>query len=387
MGNFRKWLTTAAAGMLLACCTQGWAQDWPENAAPKGRVDAPDQLVLETQELSDQLAQQMADVAKRSAEMTAASASTAEMVRSAAAEAQKEIGQQTKVVVANLTEQAAQLEEQAQQEVAQIEAIAPEAIETQLAEMGIDGDQMSDGETGWAGVQVNEVDEQVMKELKLPAERGVVVESVEKESPAEKAGLRKNDVILQYDHQPVAGTVEFRRLVRETPPGRKMELGVWRRGQVMNVTLEVGDRGHAMETRFKTYNWTPDSARPKAFEFNFDMPRFMGMRPVLGITAEDLSGQFGSYFGAPDGEGVLVREVQKGTPAEKAGLKAGDVITKMNGKPVKSVRDLREGLQSGEEKKTVTLGLLRRGTSMTLTVLVEAPPEPERMDVIRRVSL
>jgi serine protease Do len=376
MRNTRKWLTIIAAGTLLACCTQGWAQDRP------GAVVPPSQSALEEQELADQLSQRLAVLVQKNAETVATGVPAAEVTEMAAAEAQEEAMRQTETMVAPLTQQAVQMEEQA----GQVQAIAPEEIEAQLADMGIDGDQMAEGETGWAGVEVNEVDEQTMKELKLSAEKGVVVESAEKQSPAEKAGLQKNDVILEYDHQPVAGTVGFRRLVRETPPGRKVDLEVWRHGQMVNVTLEVGDRGHAMEMRLKTFQWTPESA-PKDFEFNFEMPRFMGMRPVLGITAEDLSGQLGSYFGAPGGEGVLVREVEKGTPAEKAGLKAGDVITKMNGKLVKSVRELREGLQGGEGQNTVTLGLLRRGTSMILTVPVEAPPEPEKMDVIRRVSL
>ena len=101
----------------------------------------------------------------------------------------------------------------------------------------------------------------------------------------------------------------------------------------------------------------------------------MGGQPRLGIDVEDLSGQLGTFFGAPDGEGILVREVNPGTPAEKAGVKAGDVITSVNGERVRSTGDLREKLVGKREAKdkAVKLGVWRNKSELTLTVELPAP--------------
>jgi serine protease Do len=104
----------------------------------------------------------------------------------------------------------------------------------------------------------------------------------------------------------------------------------------------------------------------------------LGGRPRLGIDAEDLNGQLGAFFGVPDGEGILVREVNSGSPAEKAGVKAGDVITSLNGERIRSVGELREKLSSKRDEKdrTVKLGVLRNKTTLTLTV--ELPEQAAR---------
>jgi serine protease Do len=104
----------------------------------------------------------------------------------------------------------------------------------------------------------------------------------------------------------------------------------------------------------------------------------LGGRPRLGIDAEDLNGQLGAFFGVPDGEGILVREVNSGSPAEKAGVKAGDVITSLNGERIRSVGELREKLSGKRDEKdrTVKLGVLRNKSAMTLTV--ELPEQAAR---------
>lgn len=237
---------------------------------------------------------------------------------------------------------------------------------------------------GWLGVEIGEVTPDKAKELKLSSERGVVVGEVELDSPAAKAGLKANDVITQYDGQAVEGTVQFRRLVHETPSGRNVTLTIWRDGASQHVSVEIGDRSSLLETRVR--GGMGDGGHAFAFAMpRFNMPNMgpdmMGMMdphtPILGINGEDLSGQLGGYFGAPDGKGVLVREVRAGTPAEKAGLKAGDVIIKLDGKPVRTLQELREGLRNASGDKPVNIGLLRNGSEMNVSATVEKSHPPE----------
>lgn len=227
---------------------------------------------------------------------------------------------------------------------------------------------------GWLGITMAEVTAERAKELKLPAERGVLVSGIEEDSPAAKAGLKANDVITEFNGQRVEGIAQFRRLVRETPPGRAVQLTVWRdgRSQTLSATLEsprrrVEGRVRVYTPREFAFNW------PEAFSYSWSSPT-----PTIGIVGEDLSGQLGEYFSVPGGEGILVREVRPGTPAAKAGMKSGDVITKVNNERVRTLSDLREKLRDKREQKTINLTVLRRGTETSLNVELEQPRPAER---------
>jgi len=244
---------------------------------------------------------------------------------------------------------------------------------------------LDDEGASWLGVESQEISSEKAKELKLPAERGVLLERIVPDSPAAKAGLKNNDVITEINGQRVEGAAQFRRMIREIPAGRSVQFTVWRDGRAQTVSVTLGKSEDHGNMWFKT--------APRAFSFqlpNIEVPEvapipdmdmggyavLAGSRPRLGIDAEDLNGQFGAYFGAPDGEGVLVREVNAGSPAEKAGVKSGDVITSLNGERVRSLGDLREKLAGKRDEKTVKLGVLRNKSEVSITV--EMPPAPSK---------
>ena len=252
----------------------------------------------------------------------------------------------------------------------------------------------TDDESGWLGVEISEVTAEKAKDLRLSATRGVIVSDIEPDSPAAKAGLKENDVILQYDGQAVEGTVQFRRLVRETPPGRTVALGISRGGARQTISVELGDRSAFFEKKME--GKMRDFGNAYALRMpNFDLktspdwfaPLADLRTPTLGVSAEDLSGQFGEYFGAPDNAGVLVREVHEGTPAAKAGLKAGDVIIKVDGKPIRTLADLREQLRDKSGDKPVNLSVLRRGSETTVGVTIERPKPLEPLHLTHRAQL
>jgi serine protease Do len=241
----------------------------------------------------------------------------------------------------------------------------------------------------WLGVETREVSSEKAKDLKLPSERGVVLERIVPDSPAAKAGLKENDVVTEINGQRVEGVTQFRRIIREIPAGRSAQLTIWRdgRAQTLNVTLGKAEDRHSewMKAAPGTFAFRvpeiPDTVEiPNIPEMDWGGMLFPGMRPRLGIDAEDLSGQLGAFFGAPDGEGVLVREVNPGSPAEKAGVKAGDVITKIDDERIRSIGDLHAKLAAKRDDKTVKLGVLRNRSEINLTVELPAPaPKTKRM--------
>jgi len=190
-------------------------------------------------------------------------------------------------------------------------------------------------------------------------------------------------VITEFNGQRVEGTTQFRRMVRETPAGRTAQLTVWRDGRAQSLSAQLGSRRDQMEKGIRVFG-------PRDFDFDIEIPditgHMLGSRaPVLGIQADDISGQLGAYFGAPEGEGVLIREVHSGSPAEKAGLKAGDVITRVDGERTKTTRELRVKLREKREQKTISVSVIRKGAELSVNVEIE-PAKSGRAVERRRIS-
>jgi serine protease Do len=251
--------------------------------------------------------------------------------------------------------------------------------------------------SGWLGVETQEVTTEKARELKLSAERGVILGKIIPDSPAAKAGLKENDVVTEINGQRVEGAAQFRRMLHEIPAGRTIQLTVWRdgRSQSLNATLGKSEERHrsmkmvtptpgTFAFRMPDMNVIPDIP---SMEWNGGM--LFGGSPRLGIDAEDLSGQLGTFFGAPDGEGILVREVNSGSAAEKAGVKAGDVITSLDGDRIRSVGELREKLSAkrDEKEKSVKLGVLRNKSALTLNVELPAAPSKTKRTVTHRTNI
>jgi serine protease Do len=255
---------------------------------------------------------------------------------------------------------------------------------------------LGDDGASWLGVETQEVSSDFAKEHKLSAERGVVLRKIISDSPAAKSGLKENDVVTEINGQRVEGTAQFRRMIREIPAGRSVQLSIVREGKAQSVNVTLGEAEHA-----KRLFTAP--AAPGSFAFRIpdvpeiaELPRMewsngmlLSGQPRLGIDAEDLSGQLGTFFGAPDGEGILVRDVNSGSPAEKAGLRAGDVITSLNGERIRTIGELREKLSAKRDEKgsSVKLGVLRNKSEVSLTVELPAPATKSKRVVMHRTNI
>jgi serine protease Do len=197
---------------------------------------------------------------------------------------------------------------------------------------------------GWIGIRVED-----------QKDRGVIVKSVEPNSPASKAGLKENDVIMQFNKEDVAGVQQFTRLVRETPVGRTVELKVRRdnRDQTLRVTTERSPRPGFDNFDFNDFNLRLPNVRIRPR----DIPQVQVNTTfsMAGIRVERLTDQLRDFFGVYSNGGVLVTSVDAGSAAEKAGLKAGDVITSIDGKMIRSTNDFSREMRARGAKATLKI--------------------------------
>ena len=217
----------------------------------------------------------------------------------------------------------------------------------------------------YLGINIAEVDAERAKTLKLPFEEGVEVTRVEPDSPADKAGLKVGDVVLEYNGERVEGMEQFGRMVHETPAGRKSAMKISRGGAVQTLTAVIGSRktgpgGFMVVPHFEM----PEMRMPDIAE------GFPGWRSgMLGIETESLNGQLADFFGVK--QGVLIRSVLSGSPAEKAGIKAGDVLTRVDDQDVITPGQVSGAVQAARKKHTVSLKLVRNKHEMTVTATLD----------------
>ena len=223
----------------------------------------------------------------------------------------------------------------------------------------------------YLGVFVAEVDTQKAKALKLPEERGVEITRVESGSPAEKAGLKSGDVVLSYGGEAIEGMEQFRRLIRETPAGRHVSLTVFRNGATQTISAVIGSaKGQMFHFPEGGAMVAPQISMPDVLVP--DMPQILsGARsPVLGVETEPLSPQLASFFAVT--QGVLVRSVLQGSAAEKAGIKAGDIITKADDADISSPGRLSMAVRAAfVNQKPIALKLVRNKQALSMTVTLE----------------
>ena len=253
---------------------------------------------------------------------------------------------------------------------------------------------MLDGRGSAIGVSIRDLETDDVTKAKLERAGGVVIEEVEEDGPADKAGLRAGDIVVDFDGERVRSARHFGRLVQETPAGRTVRATIVREGARQNVDLTpsrgagawsggafslpeiAGDIEREVERGMRSL------PRDLAFDFKWDgeLPSArVWPRGRLGAELSPLTDQLAQYFGAM--QGVLVSSVDPDSVAAKAGLKAGDVITEINGQPVDSARDIAQELRRSDADAEVALTVLRDKKSMTVKAQL---PEPRKRPITRR---
>ena len=235
------------------------------------------------------------------------------------------------------------------------------------------------GSVSYLGIGVKEILAERAKELKLKEEAGVEVTRVDSNSPAEKAGIKAGDAVLEYQGNRVEGTEQFVRFVRETPVGRQVKLKIVRAGASQTLMAAIGERqsgvpGFSQKDRERIeqemarvrekFKSLPEIRMP-------DIPHAVmgGRSGMLGIDGESVEEQLAEFFGVK--EGVLVRSVAKDMPAAKAGVRAGDVIVRIEESKVRSPRDITGIIRAAKNKKPLKVTLFRQKSEITVDVQLE----------------
>ncbi|HET9838093.1 MAG TPA: PDZ domain-containing protein [Candidatus Angelobacter sp.] len=222
----------------------------------------------------------------------------------------------------------------------------------------------------YLGVDIQDITHERAAALKLKEERGVEITTVDADAPAGKAGLREHDVILQFNDTAVESEEQLRRLIRETPPGRTVTLGISRDGAPMKVSVQLAEHRKVVAESFPRVV-VPAVPRIREFPRNgMDFPQIQiqTYSSVLGAQTENLTRQLGDYFGVKNGEGILVRSVEKGSAAEKAGLKAGDVIIRADNEKITDRSDLSQILRKHRGGGPLALVIMRDKHEQSITV-------------------
>ncbi len=247
----------------------------------------------------------------------------------------------------------------------------------------------------YLGVSLEEVGKDDVTRLKLTEERGALVKSVEDGSPAQKAGLKADDVIVRFQGEAIHSARQLSRLVREQPAGRNAALEVVRAGSPLKLQAALGERKEAGNG----WNLRIPELRGLMEGFRFDAPappeppdapraprapsapglffRSNGPRK-LGIEYQEIGDQLAKFFKLTEDRGVLIARVDEDSPAAKAGLRAGDVILKIAGKSVRDSDDLREELRRIDPGSETTLNVQRDGKPLDVKVTLAGEREQPR---------
>ncbi|HLX85674.1 MAG TPA: PDZ domain-containing protein [Terriglobales bacterium] len=237
------------------------------------------------------------------------------------------------------------------------------------------GSEEGGGGSSYLGVDIADVSPERLGELKLKEEHGAEVTMVDQDAPAGKAGLKPHDVIVSLNGTAVESTAQLRRMIKETPPGRVVTLGISRDGQPLTLKVQLADR-HKSSWPPNVHMAMPEIPAMPAVP-DFDMPAvsvvMVHSSVRTGLMVENITAQLGEFFGVKNGNGVLVRSVEKGSRAEKAGFRAGDVVVKVNTQSVHDTSDFTHALRSTSGTAAVTVMREKREQNLTLTL-------PEKKD-------
>ncbi|TDQ78853.1 serine protease Do [Dongia mobilis] len=218
---------------------------------------------------------------------------------------------------------------------------------------------------GWLGVRIQTVSPELAEALRLPAAKGALVSSVSAAGPADKAGIRQGDVILEFDGREVTEMRSLPRIVADTQFGKKVAVAIWRQGARTTVTVELGELDEAAEAAAQVTQRDGDEATEDEGK---------GDRiELLGVDVARITDALREQFDLPENaEGVVIVEVDPSSTAAAKDLRPGDIIAEVDQKAVASPGDVRDRVKSAQDNgyRLVTLLINRQGDFQWVAVKI-----------------
>jgi len=235
---------------------------------------------------------------------------------------------------------------------------------------------------GYLGIDIRDLDGDRVTVLKLKDGHGAEIVTVDHDAPAGKAGLRLHDVIVQMNGQAIENTDQLRRLLHEITAGKTVAFVVSRDGQPVNINVQLADRAKVEKDAIKNRFTVPqpsDSPQEEAWVLPSQGgvgSGFFGSlttNPLyVGVVLDPVGAQLGDYFGVKNGVGLLVQTVDDNSPAAVAGLKAGDVILRVNNNNMVTRNDWLHAIRSNKGKQ-IQVTVVRNKREQTLTMMAGEP--------------
>jgi serine protease Do len=199
---------------------------------------------------------------------------------------------------------------------------------------------------GWLGVMIQSVTPELAKQFGLEKSEGALVAQVMEGSPAEKAGIKREDIIIEFDHKKIDKMSELPRTVANTPIGKQVEVKVIRQGKETELKIEVG------ELKEEKVAKAGDVTTEKEF----------------GLTVQDLTPEIAKHLGIPEKAGVLVSQVTAGSPAHEAGIRRGDIIREIDRQPIEDLKGYRRQMGKLSGKKEILMLVQREENTFFLVL-------------------
>jgi serine protease Do len=229
----------------------------------------------------------------------------------------------------------------------------------------------------WLGVSVQDLTPSLAEAMELPKTSGVLVTDVVPGSPADRCGLHARDVIVKVGGTAVEHPSELVDLLSARAPGDRVAIQAWRGSSLIDVDAEL----EAPRTR-EPARTRPEDDRDRRIGPNREgRPGPAATGPQIGIDVYPLNEDLAHALRADRSEGVLVLQVRKESPAEKSGLRPGDILLRINDRGVQAPADIREALRSRDVDEDWTAVVVRDGRAVTLTGRIDPAwrsPGPQR---------